>query len=328
MKHHFDYYNSEDPSDKMQNPYKKYKVKPASQRRINKVKGKSLKDFKVIKGVFCIPFALFSFIPFFAYGFILLWEYVLQQYLRKWHLLPRNVKHVDHELDEKVPFKTEKLGIYMSFISYWIKPLVMCFERFGFFNGSKLAGEYLRYLNMTYIQANRMYNYSFTTTYRPKTTDKKILRMRGADPHYLCVPSLHIAIINLTYAFYRKIFERENFTEEEKTKWLDELYTANVAIGESVLYVKQHSVNCIPAALYMLTKIIPEMYTSDDVVKYVKDMFVTSDDISEEDKVLIREHIEYIFERFLLHGIVEDRWEIPVQFWLNENEPFVPSYAN
>lgn len=307
--------------------FRKYKVKKPSQRRINRVKDKPLAKFPGALSYFTIPFLPFSFKPFFSFLGRMLRSFIFMQYFEKWHILHIPVKHVDHKLDEKVPFRTELLGIYMDFINYWTKPLIMLCRRYGFIKGSKLCGEYLNYLSLTYKESYKMYSYSLTTTYRPFTTDKKIKKMRKADPHYLCVPSLHIAIICLTFSFYKMLFDREDFTEEEKTKWNKEFYDHGIEIAETVLYVKQHSVNCIPAAIYMITKIAPELFTTDEGVNFINELFKNATDITAQDKKDIIDHIQYIYERFYLEGIHEDDWVIPVRRWLDGNTNDIPSYA-
>lgn len=308
-------------------PFRKYIVKKPSQRRINKVKNRDLKSFPGPLSYFTIPFFVYSSRSFFKFLWSMLKSFVFMQNLQKWHILKIPVKHVDHKLDEKVPFRPELLGIYMDFISYWTRPMMMLCKRYGIWNGPKHCGEYLRYLALTYNEAYKMYSHSLTTTYRPKTTDKKIKRMRKADPHFLCVPSLHIAIVCLTFSFYKMFFEREGFTEEEKTKWNKEIYEYGVKIAETVLYVKQHSVNCIPAAIYMMTVIAPDIFTTDDGVDFINQLFKNASDVSEKDRKDIIDHIQYIYERFILEEIQEDDWVTPVKRWLELNKNDIPFYA-
>ena len=84
----------------------------------------------------------------------------------------------------------------------------------------------------------------------------------------------------------------EGFSAEERDAWNEELYKGAVAIGETVLYVKQHSVNCIPAALYMMTRIQSDLVTIGTCVKYIEDLFKEQDDIAESDKIAIQSHIQ------------------------------------
>lgn len=300
-------------------------VRVPSTKRIDRVRSRSMESFHVLPAYLRLfpywrtGFTLFKFV------YVVIKKFFMIQYLQKIHLTHRPVKHVDHALDQKVPFRPEKIKIYMQFINIWIRPVEMLLKRFGQRDGAKLSREFFRYITLTYNEAYRMYSICLTTTVRPKCpATSAISHIQRADPHYLCVPSLHIAIVCLCYSFYRMLFERENFTQEEKDRWLKELYNHSIQIAETVLYVKQHSVNCIPAALYMMTKITPELTDTQLATDFIEDLFKTADDVSEEDGKKIRAHIQFVYERFLLEGITEDDWTVPVARWLKDYEPCLP----
>lgn len=327
MKKYYQLYDQKNPTEKMRYPYRYGKVKSPSEKRIAKVKGKKLTDFNILYCYATIPFrfpSIFALPPFFH---AVLWDFFFPQYFRKLKLTRTPIKHVDHALDEKVPFRPDYVGRYMDFINIWIRPMAMIMHRFGTIQGAPLCAEWLRYITLAYHEAMSMYRISMTTTYRPKTDSKKMRALYAADPHYMCVPSLHIAIVCLTYSFYRMIFERENFTEEEKRQWNKELFDCASGIGETVLYVKQHSVNCIPAALYMLTKIVPELFTAEMADEFIESLFEHMDDIERSDVEQIREHIRFTFERFMLSGAEDTDWTAPVRTWLSGYEAHTPYYA-
>ena len=308
-------------------PFKRGNAKKPSQKRIDKVKDRDLSSFHYMTAYATVPWNHWGFGPVMKYVFgPVVFKFFLPQYFEKIHLLHIPVKHVDHELDEKVPFRTDRLSIYMDFVNVWIRPITMLIHRYGIWNGSKLAGEYLCYIRLAYEEAWKMYKKCFTTTYRPASDNPKILKLRRADPHYMCVPSLHISIVCLCFSFYRMLFEREGFTEEEKQKWNKELFSRAIEIGETVLYIKQHSVNCIPAALYMLTRITPEFFTPEQATEFIDALFVNANDVSEENKKRIHSHINFMYERLLLEGTMEDDWTVPVMRWLENYEPHTPSY--
>ncbi len=308
--------------------FKRGNIKAPSLRRINKVKGKDInKDFSPVEWFFTVtwmPSAIGETIKYLA---VVGWKFFLLEYLQKIHIFRLPVKHVDHLLDESVPFDTNYYPVYMDFINFWLRPLVMYGHRFGVYQGAKLTGEWFRYLDIIYDGAYELYRYSLTTTFRPLTKDKRVNKLRAADPHYCCIPSLHISIILLCWAYHRMVFERENFSAEEKNLWEKQLYEQAVKIGESVLYMKQHSVNCIPAAIYLVTKAVPDLFTRDDAVKYINDLFVEREDVNEEDKGKIRAHIQDVYEAFVLEGLHEEDWTIPVKRWLDSYEPHTPYYA-
>jgi len=320
MKDDFKNYKSNNPTEEMLYPFRKGKVKQPSQKRIQKVSGKKMSSFKVAICYLVLPFRLNSLPTVIKMLFVIINKFFLIQFLVKFHIMKIPVTHVDHALDKKVPFEPKRVDVYLDFINFWIRPLAMLIHRFGSFNGIPLCAEFMRYITLTYSQAARMYRCNMTTTNRPDYEETAAFRqIHKADPHLLCVPSLHIAIVCLVFSFYRMIFERENFTDEEKTQWNKELYDHAIKIAETVLYVKQHSVNCIPAALYMMTKITPELFTTTDAFNFINSLFLDAPQkshVSKEDRDKIIEHIQFTYERFLLEGAAEDDWFNPVLRWV------------
>ncbi|MCR5762032.1 MAG: hypothetical protein K6G00_01465 [Treponema sp.] len=162
-----------------------------------------------------------------------------------------------------------------------------------------------------------------TTTKQPETNNIRLKMLRIMDPHYMCVPSLHIAVITLTTNFYKKLFEQNLFTEQEKTKWMKEIEEHGVEIADSVLYLKQHSVNCIPAALYMMTRIVPELVSPTEAVKLLDSILKNEPNIDSNTQKNITEHILFIYERFLLEGTTEEDWRKPILRWLESYKPYL-----
>lgn len=306
-------------------PFRSGTVKPATQKRIDSVAGKPLASFNTANVYLTLSFRLKSLSAMVSFIFVVIGKFFLPQYFQKIHLLRRPIKHVDHELDTRIPFVPKKIHVYVSFINFYIRPLAMLLKRFGARNGAKLCTEFLKYIRLEYNEAYRMYSYCLTTTYRPRWKEgddgKLITFIQGGDPHYMCVPSLHIAICCLVLYFYRMLFEREHFSDAEKTQWNTELRSQAIAISESVLYVKQHSVNCIPAAIYMVTKIAPELISVQDGVDFINALFATANDITPQNKAAIIEHIHFMYERLLLESTTENDWLPPLQRWLNSNTP-------
>lgn len=317
MKYPFEHYDNNHPTEKMQYPFRKGKVRPASQKRIAKVAARDMSSFNVSVCYLTIPFRIRNIPTLFKFFTTIINEFFLIQFFQKFHLIHLPLTYVDHPLDQKVPFEPERVDTYMDFINLWIRPLAMLIHRYGPFNAMPLCMEFIRYITQAYHQAARMYKCNLTTTHRPDYKKTKQFRMiHRADPHFLCVPSLHIAIVCLCFSFYRMLFEREHFTEQEKTKWNKELYQYALNIAETVLYIKQHSVNCIPAALYMMTKITPELFTTSDAVAFINNLFLDAPTIKPQDRKDIIAHIQFTYERFLLEGAAEDDWFNPVVRWV------------
>ena len=161
-------------------------AKKPSEKRIEKVKGRKLASFHYLLAYATLPWNHYGFKPVFSFVFgPVVTKFFLPQYLQKMHLAHYPVKHVDHQLDEKVPFKPDHLYIYLDFLNIWIRPISMLIKRFGLINGSKLGGEFLKYINYCYHEAFKMYSISMTTTYRPRCALPSIKRIRSVT-HTLC----------------------------------------------------------------------------------------------------------------------------------------------
>lgn len=283
--------------------------------------GRPLRSFGVAKcylTLFVLPVsarAAWTFIGTVALKFF------IAQYLEKLHILRVPVKHVDHSLDDRVPFREEFLPVYMRFINFWVDTIAMLETKFGVWHGAAMGSRLLYYLRLAYSSAYDIYSYCMTTTFRPDSADKGVRALRRADPHFFCVPSLHIAIVALTWSFYRKLFDEEDFTEGEKIAWLSELREEGCAIGQSVLYLKQHSVNCLPAALYMMCRIAPELFTPDDARLCISELLASAEYITAEDKAEITEYISAFFTMLINDTEGEQDWTLPLKHWLDSYVP-------
>ena len=156
-----------------------------------------------------------------------------------------------------------------------------------------------------------------TTTQRPDyKTDAAFKMIHAFDPHLLCVPSLHVAIVILSSVYYADVFKNDDFTEEERKTYTAELREGARRIIESVLYVKQHSVNCIPAAMYMMLYVLKNRFTISAGIDIINSLFADDETLSDPDKKKISAHIHFMFERLLLEGANENDWTVPVKRWL------------
>lgn len=326
MKTFYQNYDYENPTEEMKYPYRHGKTLKVAKHGIEKTTGKTLTTFKgFYMTMRCVahPKAFFALMRFLLNMAGL---FFFPQHFRKWHLLKTPIKHVDHAIDEKIPFRPNKYPVYMNFIPMWMHPMGMIFKRYTYNSSANIALEWFSYLALIYPEAGKLYYYTMTTTYRPATDDKKILGLRKTDPHYMCVPSLHITTIALAFCFYRMLFERENFGQEDKQLWNKEIFDTAVEIGESVLYVKQHSVNCIPAGLFMLRKIAPELCTDKEVYEFLEAMFLNSDDVNQDDRIEAYNHMKNLYDKFVEEGKNDSDWSVPVKKWLDSYQPHTPSY--
>ncbi len=260
-------------------------------------------------------------IAIFKFLYVVVKDFFLLQFLQAIKLTHRTVVHVDHPLDDKIPFDPSKMDVYLDFINFWIRPLSMLIKRIGVKRAAPYALEWLHAITLAYSQASRMYRHCMSTTNRPDYNETLQFRqVHFLDPHLLCVPSLHISICAMVIVFYRKLFAIEDFTKEEKEAWSKELFDGATEISETVLYVKQHSVNCIAGAYYMVTKLFKDLMSPSDAILFTSCLFSKATDIKDEDKQAIHKHIAFTYERFLLEGAFEDDWYDSILRWINTYE--------
>lgn len=293
---------------------------------IRDFKNRRLDTFNPIRAYIHILFSLKGVVVLFRFLGIVLLKFFLLQYFEKIHIYRIPMKSVDHELDTKVPFREELTMLYLDFINYWIRPLSMMIKKFGHRKGVELSVEYLNRIVTTYNEAYKVYSRNLTTTVRPKPQTKAVKNIQRVDPHYCCVPSLHIAIIVLTISFYKMLLNREDFSEDERKNWYDEIYSHGIKISESVLYMKQHSVNCIPAAIFMMTVTFPDIINRELAEKMICDLFKNEDDVAEENKNEIRRYIQNFYNRMMDECTIPEQWSQVVLDWLRTYVPYDPKY--
>ena len=245
-------------------------------------------------------------------------DFFLLQNLHKFKITKHPVIFVDSPLDKKIPFEPSKVKIYMNFIPYFLKPTVMLINRMGYKNAAPYLNEYLDFISKMYKNAASIYRFCMTTTHRPNyKKGKEFKTIHIADPHLLCVPSLHVTIAAGTYTWFKQFFKLNIFEKEEANFYLNELFTEGQKITESVLYVKQHSVNCIPIALYMLSASMnKEFFSVNDADKFMSSLFSDCSDIDENSKNEIREYFKFMYERNFLENIYADKWQDCIKHWL------------
>ena len=278
---------------------------------------KPLKSFNPLIAYAGVLFGPPSFITNFKCFATIIKEFFFVQYFEKFHILHIPVVHVDHPLDKKIPFTPSKVSIYLDFINLWVRPLAMLVQKFGFWHASHLTKKWMLRFRKLYQCCGKIYHFRLTTTDRPNYKEMREFRqIHALDPHFLCVPSLHVSTVFLAWGFYRRILGEEAFTDVEKVHWEEELYKGALEITETVLYVKQHSVNCIPAALYLATANFPELVSVDDARRFISEMFAHPEGFSDEAAFQVREHISATYEKYLEVGAKSEHWYTPVHEFL------------
>ncbi len=171
-----------------------------------------------------------------------------------------------------------------------------------------------------YSFAAQVYAKHISTTNRPKYyKNLRFIVIHLADPHLMCIPSLHVMIAIRAYTKFREIIR--NLGEEEiLSKELNDMYVGALRITEAVLYVKQHSVNCVSAAMYAMSHFDPALFPAEEAKRFAAQLFINAADIPQDDAHLIREHIFSLYDRFMQEGKESAHWEEPLIHFLQSSQ--------
>ena len=208
----------------------------------------------------------------------------------------RPVKSVDHPLDNKIPFLPEYVNIYLTFIELWLKSLLFLYNEFGNKALDDIK-EFLIELEHLYREAGSIYKTIHSTTNRPDYTETlrfKIIHIM--DPHLNCVPSLHVMVVCFNYLTIGKIIDKYERQSDQYLPEREYLFNQAVKITDSVLLIKQHSINCIPSAFYALSEFIPE-FDDYQMKRVANDLFTLSNTHIEEREQIL-DHIFSLYAEF------------------------------
>lgn len=278
-----------------------------------------INDYKVGTAVAFVITHPGTFLRFVGLIKTIIVDFFVLQFARKFGFTNIPIAKVDNELDKKIPFVPNKIGTYLDFTAFWIRPLSMMIKEMGPKKAKPYIDDFFHKITVTYHSASRVYRMCLTTTDRPNYNKMFYFQViHFFDPHYLCVPSLHISVVSLVWSFYKNLFkDMDDISKEQKDIYLNEMYKGAIKIAETVLYIKQHSVNCIPAALYMMTFLMRPYFTAEDGIQFLRDLFIETD-IPKNDQKELKDYMYFIYERFLLVGITNDNWISPIRDWLKE----------
>ena len=278
---------------------------------------RSIDSYDAFLPYLIIPFRIKSAKVLFRFLRTVVRDFFWLQFSVKWRFKTIPVLDVSHPLDESIPFTPCKVKIYLNFTNFWIRPMTFLFRRLGVKKALPYCIEYLSLIETAYANAAKVYRFCMTTTKRPDyKTDAAFKMIHAFDPHLLCVPSLHVAIVSLSSVYYADVFKNDDLTEEERKTYTAELREGARRIIESVLYVKQHSVNCIPAAMYMMLYVLKNRFTISAGIDIINSLFTDDKTLSARDQKKLSAHIHFMFERLLLEGANENDWTVPVRRWL------------
>ena len=179
--------------------------------------------------------------------------FFLPQFQGRLRIKKRKIVNVDHELDKLIPFSADYMKIYMGFIPLWIKSIYFIYLEFGNISLPFVA-EYINNIGQLYKSGFDVSDRCQSTTTRPGSGRNIPLKMmHWADPHLHCVPSLHVMIVCFNHLRIGTIImELAGGTDGYEAE-LEYLGNQAILITNSILFMKQHSINCIPAGLFALS---------------------------------------------------------------------------
>jgi hypothetical protein len=246
------------------------------------------------------------------------------------------VTKVDHALDKKIPFIPSWVTIYLDFVHFWIRMITFFLKRYKR-KAYVLMREFIYSIGKLYVFAADVYKKNMSTTDRPFYIARpRFFVIHLMDPHLMCIPSLHVMVVVHTYLQFVETAKKLGDYEKLKEQAL-ELKQGALAISQAILFVKQHSVNCIPAALYAMTCFTPELFPPKEAEAFTNLLFSPAPEaceklrknkvhpsaapitkIQEEDKAQIKTHILSLYNRFLKEKESSKSWEEPLLKFLKE----------
>jgi len=221
--------------------------------------------------------------------------FFIPQFKAKFHPGSIPLVNVEHPLDACVPFKPSTVKTYLSFIRLWIKALSFVRKELGQKVDRDIAA-FLDDLSFAYREAAYVYRRCLSTTRRPThVKNPYFVLIHIADPHLYCVPSLHVLIVCLTFLRVREILARHGCADRYTDK-LAELYEDAVRITETVIFIRQHSLNCISAGLYMVSTLVPQ-FGREDAEEFIARLFAEYPEVRRVDD--IHAYILSLYDEFI-----------------------------
>jgi hypothetical protein len=254
-------------------------------------------------------------------------------FFRQYHAVFFNggipVKNVEHSLDGKIPFAPSWIIIYLDFIFFWVRVVAFFLRRYGR-RAYAPVREFIISMGNLYAYAAIAYKRCLSTTKRPFYIARpRFFLIHLVDPHLMCVPSLHVMVVIHTYTSFTKI--ARILGEEEKLKEQAlEMKSGALAIAHAILYVKQHSINCIAAALYAMSRYDPR-FTPEDAADFTSLLFgptpsadgipaavrvhpcaAPGTKLPADDTARIKKHILDLYHQFMFEFERSKPWEEPL----------------
>ncbi|MDR0589674.1 MAG: hypothetical protein LBG25_03925, partial [Spirochaetaceae bacterium] len=178
--------------------------------------------------------------------------------------------------------------------------------------GIKPALGFIKTIGRLYSFAAEIYAKNLSTTQRPRYLARpRFLLIHAVDPHLMCIPSLHVMVVISAYTQFRSIL-RSLGDDERFAPQIAEIHQGAVNITEAILYVKQHSVNCIAAAMYAMTCFDPALFPQTEGADFVSRLFREVKNPGPGDAGIIRGHILELYLTFLKARNPAETWGKPL----------------
>jgi hypothetical protein len=225
------------------------------------------------------------------------------------------VTPVDHPLDKEIPFTPGRVAIYLDFVAFWIRMIGFLLTRYGRRAANQVM-DFIDTLGKLYAFAAEIYTKNLSTTDRPRYYGHpRFVLIHAADPHLMCIPSLHVMVVIRTYTKFRAIV-RSLGDEGRFAPQIEELRQGALDITEAILYVKQHSVNCVSAAMYTMSCFDPTLFSGEEAADFTAALFTRPG--SPEKSEVIRAYILEKYRRFLEEGERGADWKTPLLTFLSD----------
>jgi len=269
--------------------------------------------------------------------FSIFFNFFFRQYYAAW--LPGRVpvSRVDHPLDLKIPFVPAWVTIYLDFVTYWVRMLSFLLRAYGR-RAFDAAREFLASMGKLYAFAAEAYQRNFSTTDRPFYIARpRFFLIHLVDPHLMCIPSLHVMVVIRTYTRFAAILRLLNEAEQCAAQ-IEEMKQGALAITQAILFVKQHSVNCVAAAMYAMTRFDRDLFPPEEAEAFTGLLFgdpppppsnvamknrlrpcaAPRTKLPPADAAEIKAHILSLYRLFLAEGKDARDWTEPLLRFLRE----------
>jgi hypothetical protein len=231
------------------------------------------------------------------------------------------VVNVDHPLDKAIPFRPKRVMIYHDFSAFWVRTAVYLSRKVS----SEAADDFITTMGELYAAAAEVYSRHMSTTDRPRYFGNiGCIVIQLFDPHLLCVPSLHVMVCIHTWIKARHFLQTHGKGQWEG-QYVEKIFNHAILITESILYMKQHSVNCIPAAMYAISCFEPELFTRQDAAIFVSALFKNERNVDispvERDAIssfMRTSYSDFMLEREKLLAVGNNDWTLPLIAFLKK----------